>query len=41
VADTYADLMVVVDNLGDATFFINGVQVGTVMEDAITAATDL
>jgi hypothetical protein len=41
VADTYQTLRVEVTTSGVATFFINGVQVGTSMTGAITAATDL
>jgi hypothetical protein len=41
VADDYATLRVEVATDGTATFFYNGVQVGTAMANAITAATDL
>lgn len=41
VADTYETFRVEVTTDGDARFFRNGNQVGTLMSDAITAATDL
>lgn len=36
VAGTYVTLRVDVSSAGDAQFYINGAQVGTVMEDAVT-----
>lgn len=41
VADDYTTLRVEVNASGVATFFINGVQVGTAMTGAVTAAADL
>lgn len=41
VADTFITLRVEVDADGDATFFINGDRVGSVMSNAITASTAL
>lgn len=41
VADDYMTLRIEVTAAGVATFFINGVQVGTSMTGAVTAATDL
>lgn len=41
VADTYVTLRVEVDTSGNATFYRNGIQVGTRMANAITAATDI
>jgi hypothetical protein len=41
VADTYETLRVEVSATGTAVFFRNGVQVGTAMTGALTAATDL
>lgn len=41
VADDYATLRVEVTSAGAATFYYNGVQVGTTMSGAVTAATDL
>ena len=41
VADTWEVFRIELNTDGDATFYRNGVQVGTVMSDAITAATDL
>jgi hypothetical protein len=41
VADTYATFRVEVTAAGVATFFYNGVQVGTAMTGALTAAADL
>jgi hypothetical protein len=41
VADTYAKFRIEIDSSGDAVFFYNGVQVGTKMTGALTAATDL
>lgn len=41
VADTYETWRIEVDTSGNATFYRNGVSVGTVMSNAITAATDL
>lgn len=41
VADTYATFRIEVTTGGAATFFYNGVQVGTSMSGAVTAATDL
>jgi len=40
-ADTYVTLRVEVSSAGVATFYRNGVQVGTAMSGAVTAATDL
>lgn len=41
VADTYETWRIEVDTIGNATFYRNGKGVGTVMSNAITAATDL
>lgn len=41
VADTYAKFRIEVGSDGSATFFYNGVLVGTTMTGAVTAATDL
>lgn len=41
VADDYITLALDISSTGVATFFINGVQVGTPMSGAVTAATDL
>lgn len=41
VADTYATFRIEVSSAGVATFFYNGVQVGTAMSGALTAGTDL
>lgn len=41
VADTYETWRIEVDTSGNATFYRNGAPVGTVMSNAITAATDL
>jgi hypothetical protein len=41
VADTYETFRIEVSTAGVATFFRNGVQVGTAMSGALTAATDL
>ena len=41
VADDYITLKVELSATGVATFFINGLQVGTAMTGAVTAATDL
>ena len=41
VADDYETWRIELDASGNATFYRNGVSVGTVMSDAITAATDL
>ncbi len=41
VADTYEVLRIVLDTSGKATFYRNGVPVGTIMSGAVTAATDL
>jgi hypothetical protein len=41
VAGTYNTLRVELDKLGNATFYIDGVQVGEVVNNAVTAATAL
>lgn len=41
VADTYATFRISLSATGVATFYYNGVQVGTAMSGAVTAATDL
>ncbi|MEN9903127.1 MAG: hypothetical protein RL651_1791 [Pseudomonadota bacterium] len=41
VADTYAKFRIEISSAGAATFFYNGVLVGTTMTGAVTAATDL
>jgi len=41
VADEYATYRIEVSTAGVATFYLNGVQVGTSMSSALTAATDL
>ena len=41
VADTYAKFRIEISSAGAATFFYNGVLVGTTMAGAVTAATDL
>jgi hypothetical protein len=41
VADDYATFRIEISATGVATFFYNGVQVGTTMTGAVTAATDL
>ena len=41
VADDYATFRIEVTSAGVATFYYNGVQVGTAMSGAVTAATDL
>lgn len=41
VADTYAKFRIEIDSAGAASFFYNGVQVGTKMTGAVTPAADL
>lgn len=41
VADTYEILRIALDTRGNATFYRNGVKVGTIMSGALTASADL